>query len=172
MGPVPAAQQTPPAERTQCPHPPTPPLAPRPPRACSPRSSASRAARTCWPSSAPFGRPRGRPSSRRSRSTAAIALRSNSAPGRSAPPTTDRQRSRSLLFQNIVLRREAEMTGNLPVEQVLNDLEPVLLDLANLPERASAEDLRDVRRRIEKKAIIAALQVYSARPAIASAMTD
>ena len=84
----------------------------------------------------------------------------------------ERQRSRSLLFQNIVLRREAEMKGNLPVEQVLNDLEPVLIDIANLPDHVSAGDVRTIRSRIQRKAIITTLQTYSVRPTIASATTD
>lgn len=84
----------------------------------------------------------------------------------------ERQRSRSLLFQNIVLRREAEMKGNLPVEQVLNNLEPVLLDIANLPDRATAEDVRAIRERIQRKAVVASLQAYSSRLNVAGAITD
>jgi hypothetical protein len=80
----------------------------------------------------------------------------------------ERQRSRSLLFQNILLRREAEMTGNLPVEQVLNDLEPLLLDIANLPDRAAAADVRAIRERIRRKGIVASLQAYSPRVALAT----
>jgi hypothetical protein len=84
----------------------------------------------------------------------------------------ERQRSRSLLFQNILLRREAEMTGNLPVEKVLNDLEPLLLDIANLEEGAAAADVRAIRERIRRKGIVASLQAYSARIAVASARAD
>lgn len=84
----------------------------------------------------------------------------------------EQERSRALVFQNILLRREAEASGNLPVEQMLNDLEPVLLDIANLPANVTAAELRAISARIQRKAIIAALQVYSARPAIASAVTD
>jgi hypothetical protein len=80
----------------------------------------------------------------------------------------ERQRSHSLLFQNILLRREAEMTGNLPVEQVLNDLEPLLLDIANLPDRAAAADVRAIRERIRRKGIVTSLQAYSARVAVAT----
>jgi hypothetical protein len=84
----------------------------------------------------------------------------------------ERQRSRSLLFQNILLRRQAEMTGNLPVEQVLNDLEPLLLDIANLPDGARAADVRTIRERIRRKGILASLQAFSVRVAVASASTD
>ena len=84
----------------------------------------------------------------------------------------ERQRSRSLLFQNIVLRRDAEIKGNLPVEQVLNDLEPVLIDIANLPDGAAPGEVRAIRSRMQRKAIITALQAYSARPMIAGTSTD
>jgi hypothetical protein len=84
----------------------------------------------------------------------------------------DRQRSRDLLFKNVLLRREAEAKGNLAVEQVLGDLEPLLLDIANLPEGATPDDLRAVRERMQKREIIATLQVYSARPVYARATTQ
>lgn len=84
----------------------------------------------------------------------------------------DRQRSRALLFKNVLLRREAEAKGNLAVEQVLTDLEPLLLDIANLPEGATPDDVRAVCERMQKREIIATLQVYSARPVYARATTQ
>jgi hypothetical protein len=90
--------------------------------------------------------------------------------GSAAAISEERRRSRALLFRNILLRREAETTGNLPIEQVLNDLEPVLLDIANLPEQTTAEDVRIISQRIGRKGIISTLQAYSARPAIAAAI--
>lgn len=77
--------------------------------------------------------------------------------------TYERERSRKLLSDNILLRRNAESTGNLPVEELLGSLEPILLDIANLPEKPAADDVRLIRERIQKKEIIATLQVYSAQ---------
>jgi hypothetical protein len=74
----------------------------------------------------------------------------------------EKRQSRSLLYQNILLRRNAETSGNLPAEEVLSSLEPVLLDIANLPDRPSPDDLRPVKERLQKNGIIGALQVYSA----------
>jgi hypothetical protein len=84
----------------------------------------------------------------------------------------DKQRSRALLFKNVLLRREAETKGNLPVEQVLSDLEPLLIDIANLPDKATPDDIRTIHERVQKREMIATLQVYAARPLIAKAVSD
>ena len=80
----------------------------------------------------------------------------------------DRQRSRGLLSTNILLRRDAEAKGNLPAEELLGSLEPFLLDIANLPDKPSNDDVRSIKDRMHKKEIISALQVYSA-PTLARA---
>jgi hypothetical protein len=77
--------------------------------------------------------------------------------------TYERERSKRLLGDNILLRRSAESTGNMPVEDLLGSLEPILLDIANLPEKPTADDVRAIKERIQKREIIATLQVYSAQ---------
>lgn len=74
----------------------------------------------------------------------------------------EKQRSRGLLYKNILLRRDAEAKGNMPAEDLLGSLEPFLLDIANLPDRPSNEDVRSIKERMQKKEIVSALQVYSA----------
>jgi hypothetical protein len=74
----------------------------------------------------------------------------------------EKQRSRALLYQNVVLRRDAEMKGNLPIQDLLGSLEPFLLDIANLPDAPTRDDVQPIKTRMQKKEIIAALQVYSA----------
>ena len=74
----------------------------------------------------------------------------------------ERQRSRSLLYQNAVLRRDAEAKGNMPVQELLSSVEPFLLDIANLPDKPATDDLRPIKERMQKKEILAALQIYSA----------
>jgi hypothetical protein len=74
----------------------------------------------------------------------------------------EKQRSRGLLYKNILLRRDAEAKGNMPAEELLGSLEPFLLDIANLPDRPSNDDVRSIKERMQKKEIVSALQVYSA----------
>ena len=57
----------------------------------------------------------------------------------------ERQLSRRLLYQNILLRRDAEMKGNLPAEEALSSLEPFLIDIANLPDKPSSGELGGIR---------------------------
>jgi hypothetical protein len=45
---------------------------------------------------------------------------------------------------------------------LLGSLEPFLLDIANLPDRPSNDDVRSIKERMHKKEIVAALQIYSA----------
>ncbi|HEY6404014.1 MAG TPA: hypothetical protein VI479_21515 [Blastocatellia bacterium] len=74
----------------------------------------------------------------------------------------DKQVSRELLLHNILLRLEAEVSENTPAKSLLSSLEPLLLDIANLPARPAVGDLVWVKRRIRKSDIVVALQVYSA----------
>ncbi|MBO0861630.1 MAG: hypothetical protein J2P21_24720 [Chloracidobacterium sp.] len=74
----------------------------------------------------------------------------------------DKHVSRELLLHNILLRLEAEGSENAPAKSLLGSLEPLLLDIANLPTRPAAGDLASVKRRIRKSDIVVALQVYSA----------
>ena len=76
----------------------------------------------------------------------------------------ERQLSRRLLYQNILLRRDAEMKRNLPAEEALSGLEPFLLDIANLPDNPSPGELGVIRERLRRKELIASLQISSARP--------
>lgn len=73
----------------------------------------------------------------------------------------ERQLSRGLLTRNIVLRREAERSGNVPLGTVLNQLEPLLIDIANLPDKPSREEVQTIRDRMRRKEIIATLQTYT-----------
>jgi hypothetical protein len=74
----------------------------------------------------------------------------------------ERQSSQRLLAKNVLLRRAAEAKGNMPIQDLLGSLEPFLLDIANLPDAPSRDDVRVIKARMEKKEIITALQIYSA----------
>lgn len=72
----------------------------------------------------------------------------------------ERQLSRKLLGDNVTLQLDAETRGDKETKQVLDRIEPYLLDIANLDDKASREEVRSIRERIDRKEIIAALQVY------------
>jgi len=72
----------------------------------------------------------------------------------------EKAESRRLLNENIVLRRDAEMAGKFPAKSVLGSLEPFLIDIANLPDKAPAKDLKQIRDRVQKTEIVAELRAY------------
>ena len=77
--------------------------------------------------------------------------------------TYDKALSRRLLNENVVLRRDAEMKAKFPTKTLLTDLEPFLIDIANLPDRARPEDVRAIKERVKKTEIVAALIDYQDR---------
>ncbi len=74
--------------------------------------------------------------------------------------TYEKSESRRLLNENIVLRRDAEMAGKFPAKSVLGSLEPFLIDIANLPDKAPAPDVRQIKDRVQKTEIVAELRSY------------
>jgi len=72
----------------------------------------------------------------------------------------DKALSRRLLNENVVLRRDAEMKAKFPTKTLLADLEPFLIDIANLPDRARPEEVRAIKERVQKTEIVAALLDY------------
>lgn len=68
--------------------------------------------------------------------------------------------SRRLLNENVVLRRDAEMAGKFPAKTLLGSLEPFLIDIANLPDKPTSNELRALKDRVQKTEIVAALQGY------------
>jgi len=72
----------------------------------------------------------------------------------------DKALARRLLNENIVLRRDAEMKAKYPTKMLLSDLEPLLIDIANLPDQAKPEEVRVIKDRVQKTEIVAALIGY------------
>lgn len=70
-----------------------------------------------------------------------------------------RNRARQLLYQNIVLRREATTKGDIQIASLLDSLEPILIDIANLPANAAADDVRTIQQRMERQSLVPLLQV-------------
>jgi hypothetical protein len=65
------------------------------------------------------------------------------------------------VYQNIRLRREADANGDVQVSALLESLEPILLDIANLPDRVRDDDLQVIKERLKRKNLVALLQVNS-----------
>ena len=82
----------------------------------------------------------------------------------------ERKRARQLVHQNMILRREADANGDVQIASLLESLEPILLDIANLPDKPDSNAVRTIRERVERKNIVPLLQVNSA--ALARALDD
>jgi hypothetical protein len=82
----------------------------------------------------------------------------------------ERKRARQLVHQNMILRREADTNGDVQIASLLESLEPILLDIANLPDKPDSNAVRTIRERVERKNIVPLLQVNSA--ALARALDD
>ncbi len=68
--------------------------------------------------------------------------------------------SRTLLAENSTLQLEAEVKGDKETKQVLDQIQPFLLEIANMGEKPSREEVRSLRERVRKNEIVAALEVY------------
>jgi hypothetical protein len=75
----------------------------------------------------------------------------------------EKQFSKQLLADNRRLRRGAENKRVLPIEDLLTGIEPLLLDIANLPDNPAEDDVRSIKELIQKQEVVAALQFYSAK---------
>jgi Putative zinc-finger len=72
----------------------------------------------------------------------------------------EKQNARRLLAENATLQLDAETRGDKETRQVLERIEPFLLDIANLGDQPSREEVHSLKERMQKNEIIAALQVY------------
>ncbi|HXI24780.1 MAG TPA: zf-HC2 domain-containing protein [Pyrinomonadaceae bacterium] len=72
----------------------------------------------------------------------------------------EKSESRRLLSENIMLRREAESSGKFPAKSMLGSLEPFLIDIANLPDKARPADVRQITDRVQRTEIVAELRSY------------
>lgn len=86
----------------------------------------------------------------------------NLKPQEGADITAERQRAQGLLASNRLYRRTAEGRGEESVATLLDELEPVLLQIAHSPSRASAEEIRAIQKRVEAKGLVLKLRVVRA----------
>lgn len=82
-------------------------------------------------------------------------------PGSAVEISYERTRAQQLVYQNMMLRREADARGDVQVASLLESLEPILLDISNLPDKPDKDAVRVIRERVERKNIVPLLRVNS-----------
>ena len=83
----------------------------------------------------------------------------NAQPGQSLDVASERERAGDLVADNRLYRQTAARTGDTRVASVLDDLEPVLLEIAHGPDRLTAEEVENLRQRIEGDGILFKVRV-------------
>lgn len=73
----------------------------------------------------------------------------------------ERKRAKQLVLQNMLLKREADAAGDVQISSLLENLEPILIDIANLPDKPDENTVRTIRERVERKNIVGLLRVNS-----------
>ena len=81
------------------------------------------------------------------------------APGKEVDISREQQRAEDLLAANRLYRQTAQRTGDAPVADVLGELEPLLLEIANSPTKLSAADFEGLRRRIEARGLLLKVRI-------------
>lgn len=76
--------------------------------------------------------------------------------------TSEQQRAEELLASNRLYRRTASDRGEENVATLLDELEPVLMQIAHAPSQVSADELRKMQKRVEAKGLVFKLRVVRA----------
>lgn len=76
--------------------------------------------------------------------------------------SNERERAEELLASNRLYRRTARDRGEERVATLLDELEPVLLEIAHAPSDVSADDIRSIQKRVESKSLVFKLRVVRA----------
>lgn len=76
--------------------------------------------------------------------------------------SAERARAEQLVEANRLYRQAAETNGDTAMTSLLDELERVLVDVAASPARLSADDVEDVRQRIENAGLLFKVRVVSA----------
>jgi len=82
-------------------------------------------------------------------------------PGTASEVAYERKRAQQLVLQNMMLRRQADAAGDVQISSLLESLEPILIDISNLPDKPDKDAVRVIRQRIERKNIVPLLRVNS-----------
>ncbi len=87
----------------------------------------------------------------------------NTPSGPEVDVSDERDRARDLVSENRLYRQTAVRTGEPAVASVLDDLERVLVEVANGPSTMNAAEFDHVRKRIEQQGIIFKVRVFGER---------
>jgi len=93
------------------------------------------------------------------RSQAVLMELVNARPGESLDVGSERERAGDLVAENRLYRQTAARTGDRRVASVLDELEPVLLEIAHGPDRLTPEEVESLRQRIEGDGILFKVRV-------------
>lgn len=85
----------------------------------------------------------------------------NTAPGEKIDLGAEQESAQDLVETNRLYRHTASQTGQREIASLLEELEPILLELARSPAQPAADDLRSLQRRIESKGLVFKLRVLS-----------
>jgi hypothetical protein len=75
------------------------------------------------------------------------------------PPLSSRKSIEELLIKNRLYRDAALAAGETSLASILEEMEPLLMELARAPAEPTARDLESLQRRIEKKGLLFKLRV-------------
>jgi hypothetical protein len=81
--------------------------------------------------------------------------------GKAVDISREQKRAEELLGANRLYRQTAQRTGDAPVADVLGELEPLLVELANSPSEVTASELEALRKRIESLGLLLKVRVLS-----------
>jgi hypothetical protein len=93
------------------------------------------------------------------RSQAILIELSNAPVGDAVDVSSERARAGDLVAANRLYRQSASRDGDREISAVLEQLERVLLDVANGPSELSSEDLSELRSRIEEQGVLFKVRV-------------
>jgi hypothetical protein len=73
--------------------------------------------------------------------------------------SAEQERAESLLGANRIYRQTAEHSGNNTVANVLDELEPVLMDIVHSPSKVSGSELAELQKRIDDQGLLLKVRV-------------
>jgi len=97
------------------------------------------------------------------RSRIVLVELSNAPDGKAVDISGERASAEDLLATNRLYRQTAAAAGDRGVEDLLEDLELLLVEIAHSPDRISSRELEDVRTRIDSRGVLFKLRVIESR---------